>query len=339
MENINSYVNKDHYGQSYEQFCSSTKNDFIDDNFIAELEWAMLITQGRMKQTHYIEGQSNVTISQFDKCHLWGRSNDALIDDDKYGFLPIISEYQASPDIFPLINSRILTIGKDYIALDKVKELPPEKKRNLIYDKRYKHVYEHTIAIYDKDKESFYGRSEGYGVHPSLFNLNDGIKDVSLWKNIVYPISLINGAFYNDKELEAYALRNIDWYKEWYIKAIYRMLFSYQIALTDYYNWMIYIKEYDNIGFIIPIDPIILSEIYKTSMIKFESRKAMLHFVRDHYRRRLKDKDEDYSIYVRRYLRGETKFDYRGFYAEIIPPRYDLNRVHTRKKFIDTTGE
>jgi hypothetical protein len=61
----------------------------------------------------------------------------------------------------------------------------------------------------------------------------------------------------------------------------------------------------------------------------------MLHFVREHYRRKIANTNEDYSIFVNKYLRGEHKFDYRNFYAEIIPPKYDLLRAKTKKKFID----
>ena len=111
---------------------------------------------------------------------------------------------------------------------------------------------------------------------------------------------------------------------------------SYQVALSLYYEWSIYIKEYDNIGLVIPINPEILSEIYKTSLLEFENKKRMIHFVKDHYRRKKADVNQDYSVFIQKYLRGENKFNYKGFKAEIIPPKYDLNRVKTRKTFIDT---
>jgi hypothetical protein len=110
---------------------------------------------------------------------------------------------------------------------------------------------------------------------------------------------------------------------------------SYQVAMSMYYEWSIYIKEYDNIGLIVPIEPQILSELYKTSLIKFESKKQMVHFVKGHYRRKPAASSEDYSVFVNRYLRGEHRFNYRGFYAEVIPPKYDLLRARTKKKFVD----
>ena len=338
MELIKSYINKDIVDQTEDQFYDSCYNDFINDDFISELEWAMIITQGRMKQTHFMEGHPHITINHFDKCHLWGRSENELIDAKKYNFLQPFGKYQANPEIFPYVNFKVLMINEEYISLQKIRELTPEQKRGIIHSKTYKHIYEASTAIWDKYKESFYGDIEGYAVNPRFFKLEELAEDErkqKIWKNLFYPVSLVKGSFIPDSVMDAYVTRNTDWYNEWILNMWKTISMAYQVALTDYYNWMIYIKEYDNIGFIIPIDPIILSEIYKTSMMKFENRKAMLHFVKEHFRRKRKDINDDYTVFVNKYLRGENKFNYRGFCAEIIPPKYDLNRVKTKKKFID----
>ena len=149
-----------------------------------------------------------------------------------------------------------------------------------------------------------------------------------LYDKIPTPIPLIPGYVFPENAIKF--LR-----KEEILDYCTLIAFSYQVAMSMYYEWNIYIKEYDNIGITIPIEPSILSEVYKTSMLKFEDKKRMIHFVKDHYRRKVANPNEDYSVYVQKYLRGENKFNYKGFIAEIIPPKYDLNRIKTKKKFVD----
>lgn len=193
-----------------------------------------------------------------------------------------------------------------------------------------KHVYDINGAIYKKDTESFYCHSRGWEVNPSFFdywkNYNGTTKiDKSYIPNIV---SLKRGYRYFDNAV--FSLPN-----EEIVDTITRIYTAYQVALSFYYEWTIYIKEYDNIGIIIPIDPSVLSDMYKTSLLNFDNKKAMIHFVRDYYRRKKALPNEDYSVYVNKYVRGENKFEFRSFKAEIIPPKYDLNRVKTRKNFIN----
>jgi len=366
MENIQSFKNKDLISRSQDDFEKSITNDFINDDFISQLEWGMMITQGKMKQMSFSEDFPTVKMSHFDKSFLMS-GKDSLIDEKRMIFLNNFSEYQVTPEIFPLLNVKTFNIS-DTISFTKIKELDVKAKRNII-SKPFKNIFEYSMAFYKKDTESFYGNVHGYGINPDFFklNLNDTkslIKILDLEKNIenrvnvpqssddirvlkssafknmlrfFYPICLAPGCMYNDSIIQNEHNKSDygRWSWEWN-DAMIKIAFAYQIAMTMYYEWTIYIREYENIGFIIPIEPSILSEIYKTSMVKFDSKRRMLHFVKDHYRRRRAEVNEDYSVYVHRYLRGENKFDYRSFYAEIIPPRYDLNRVKTRKKFIDT---
>lgn len=312
------YINKDLYNESFDDFSKNVSSDFIGEDFIDKLEWSMLMISSKFKQIRHADHLKTITAKTFDKAFLLA---DGMRDDIQF-FKPF-GDYQVTPQIFPNINVRIMNL-LNMVQLTKVKELDALSKRNLKITK--KHAYEMSFAYYKKDTESFYGITSGYAVNPSFFNykLNETItKDV-----LPTPISL-HPNYYVPTDITKYLS------SEDIVNIMNQISMAYQVSMTLYYEWTIYIKEYDGIGLIIPIDPMILNEIYHTSIMNLDDKKRMIHFVRDHYRRKINKSNEDYSIYVRKYLRGENKFNYRGFYAEIIPPKYDLNRVTTRKKFID----
>lgn len=332
IEEVKSYLNKDLTGQSDDQFDESMKNDFIGEGFVDQLEWAMLMISGKFKQLRMAEHLPPISKNHFDKSYLIAGGVDEVARKDTQYYLPF-RDMQASPDIFPNINMKYMTIH-DTVSLTKVRELPAQDKRGLLTNSKY--VFALSQAFYKKDTESFYGVTQGWGVNPGFFKLLSS--DDTTINDIPNPVSLKPG--YLPGKSNRDILHEMTENKDedatfWHESVFIPISMAYQIALSMFYEWCVYIKEYDNIGLVLPIDPSILSEIYKTSMLKFEDKKRMLHFVRDHYRRKVADPKEDYSVYVRRYLRGEYKFDYRGFYTEIIPPKYELNRVTTRKKFTD----
>lgn len=331
------YTNAD-LQQSKHDFFQSVTNDFIDDDFIAKLEWGMLLCQSRFKQMKTGAYKLEESLNSYDKAIL-------LSDDLNKGMkvLSPIESQQVTPEIFPFINIKSYNVGET-IGLHKVQELRAEFKRGLWYTKKY--VYKVSGSFYKKDTESWYSNIDGYQINPGFFGIVNqflSLNELSFDENgesdevrnqmkklapYFQPISLKGAYRIKDNSL-TYISPLIIW------DVIKRISMFYQLALTMYYEWSMYIKEYDNIGFVIPIDPAILKELFTNSMAKFETRKNMLHFVRDHYRRKPKTNEDNYSVYVNKYLRGETKFDYRGFYAEIIPPKYDLNRVKTKKTFKD----
>lgn len=311
------YLSKD-LNVSQDEFHKSVENDFIGSDFTEQLEWAMLMVQSNFKQIRFAEHLPMVTRNHFDKAYLM---SSGLIENPK--ILAPLTDMQATPEIFPLINIKFMIID-EVISLVKYKELDSQSKRHLSVRRKY--AFERAVAFYKKDTECFYGRRDGYEVNPSFFNIlnkenltfNDFPSPISLHPNFVMPDNPIR---FLDANQVAEVTRGIT--------------MAYQVAFSMYYEWSIYIKEYDNTGLVIPIEPEMLKEFYSTSVLKFDSKKRMIHFVKDHYRRRIANKNEDYSIYIHKYLRGENKFNYNGFSAEIIPPKYELNRVKTKKVFID----
>lgn len=316
-----SYRNKDLIG-SKEDFEKSITNDFIGDDFTERLEWAMLMIQGNFKQMRFADYLPMVTKNHFDKAYLM---THGLSENIKF-FAPY-TQMQATPEIFPNINIKFMTIT-DTIQLNKIKELDSKEKRHLTIKR--KHAYQISSAFFKKDTESFYGINSGYEINDSFFKIGEEGRALQI-SDLPKPISLHPNYTVPENAIQRLEAQEI-------IDMCNLISGSYQAAMSMYYEWSIYIKEYDNIGMILPIDASILSEIYRSSMLKFDNKKRMLHFVREHYRRKVANPNEDYSIFIQKYLRGEHKFDYRGFYTEIIPPKYDLNRIKTRKKFIDANA-
>ncbi len=321
MDEVKTYINADLAKESYEDFCESAHNDFITDDILSQIEWLLLITQSKWKQVKHNESLKEVNVTDFDRSFLISANFGV---DEK--FLPPLGDYQVTPSMFPYLNLRIASVS-DTIQFHKIKELRPDEKRNLNYSRKY--VYDISMSYYKKNTESFYSIRNGFEVNPNFFDFNKCKENGKLSLNwLPNPIPLKKGYYYPKN-----ALFYFD--NDLIITFIRQLVMAYQVAMTYYYEWTIYVKEYDNIGLVIPINPNILKELYTTSLAKFDNKKAMLHFVRDYYRRKVANDKHDYSIYVHRYLRGENKFNYNGFSAEIIPPRYDLNRTKTKKQFID----
>jgi hypothetical protein len=315
-------INIDLHGISEKKFDEQITNDFIGGDFIEQLEWAMLLIQSKFKQIKLGNHLKTLYASHFDKSYLMSSS----LKDNQLFYKPF-TDLQAGPEIFPNINIKYLII-KETVQFNRIKELPLSEKRNLMAKLRY--VYDHSVAYYKKDTESFYGIVNGYETNGGFLNEQTDDYKYKL-TDIPCPISLRPGYRIMGNPYDYVKIEEA-------VEIMKILATAYQVAMSMYYEWCIYVKEYDGIGLVIPIEPQMLSEIYKSSLLKFENRKRMLHFVRDHYRRKAANINEDYSVYVRKYLRGEHKFEYRGFYTEIIPPKYDLNRIKTKKKFIDANS-
>lgn len=62
-------------------------------------------------------------------------------------------------------------------------------------------------------------------------------------------------------------------------------------------------------------------------------RAALLNFVTQHWKRsRSQAPTEDPQVFVREHLRGQTKFKWNGLTCEVIPPKYDVERLEKAKQ-------
>jgi hypothetical protein len=129
-------------------------------------------------------------------------------------------------------------------------------------------------------------------------------------------------------------------YSHWVSRLLHYHLLIY---LQEFYKWHIYIKTIDNeVGFQIPflfdeLDSIYaLREMPKT---KTGRNKKIIHWVCAHNRKiKIKDVNGDEighrDIWIRRFLRGENKFNWNGVKVGIMPSKYDLKRhLGVKRKF------
>jgi hypothetical protein len=316
-------INKELYMKSEQQLGEMFDCSHIGDDFISKLEWMGLMMDRDFKQFNYDESKKLVTKNTFDGAILLSAGD--LARGELFFLLPDAGENgnQSTPTMFPSLNIKTATID-DTVQLHKIREL--SLKERFAVDRRFKYIIEDSFGVYSNESESWYGLCDGYGLNPSFFEMMKKDHKIEV-SNLPCPVSLTPGYHCMSG-------------REWFLnkdridilqQVIRDILMHYQIALTMYYEWSLYLREGNNPGFVIPVDPDILDEVYHTSIMDFDNKKTMLHFVRDHYRQRPKTKDGDYSVYVHKYLRGEHRFSYRGFYAEMIPSKYELNRVKTKK--------
>jgi hypothetical protein len=305
-------LNKDLFHQTPEDFEKSLETEFIPDDFEGKLEWALLLLQQRFEPVRLTPYLPNLSTGSFDKAFLMINNDTKFLD-------PFVEGYNANPHIFPNINIKTMLIGKNGVNLNKVRELPLEEKRHVSFKNRNKYVYKFDHAYYKSDTEKFYTHSSGFTAGDRLFTSDPKREDSGS-----FPIPLaLNSAYKMVGKLDMDVL--FDMYK--------MIKMSYNVALSMYYEWTILLKDNNSIRIAIPFNPEILKEMFNTSMLKFDSRKRFIHFVRDHYRRMPNTSDDDYSVYIQRYLSGENKFIHNGFEAIVQPPKYELNRVKTKKKF------
>ena len=322
MEENKFYRNAELANESPEDFKKNVKNSFSTEDFSRQLDLAMYLSKSKFKQVFFNQQNKSITVNTFDKAFLMSSAFDN--DFSNMEIYAPLSDMQANPKMFPNINLKFMHIG-DTITFQKMKYLSIMDRRGL--NVKTHHAYKYTYAFYHNDKDSFYAGEFGIGVNNPLFEVdleNEAKKEIINTSLLPTHFCLYPGYEQNFNQKDYWSSQEV-------VDDIKRILISYNIMMSMYYEWTIYIKEKDGMGFILPIDSDKIKECFETSIFKFEERKRVIHFVRDHYRKKPKISSDDLSVYVKRYLRGENKVIYKDFKTEIIPPRYDLNRIRTRK--------
>lgn len=99
------------------------------------------------------------------------------------------------------------------------------------------------------------------------------------------------------------------------------------IALRQRYEWAINIGFENTPSVRIATDPTGMKELFRLRDVQpgRDRRDALMNWVSDHWRQNRRD--PDIEIYVRKHMRGGTRFDWRGFSCEIIPSRFDMEQT------------
>ena len=207
-------------------------------------------------------------------------------------------------------------------------------------DKWYTHYQNYKVVsawekrggeILKKAKEIGISEDGLYKTEKGTFNGMQIIKMMANKYDVLVPI--INKRGYEIRPSDVTEYMKTNTYKE--ESDVYRANLS--LNLTFHYEWFVYLRETEkSVGFKIPILPQNYHEIFSLRGIPegAQRRKALVHFVREHSRI-IKRENVDTKTLVHKYLRGETKFNWRGLQVDVIPSKSDIINTQTKKKFCD----
>nr|WP_320022116.1 hypothetical protein [uncultured Draconibacterium sp.] len=300
----------------------------LRDDFIAKLENALMFLSFKDLSMFHSEALSKVNLRQFDGAWL----TDVSLRHEKeegFTFAPF-GDLQVTPEMFPRLNIKLMNMAGDIAHLSKYRFLEPKEKRHL---KNYRYIYSEKFGFLDYGKQRWWTNENGFG-----FNKMEAGEDTSYI--IPIPVSLMPGYFIKNIDILNELKEGIKNTDSPYFISLRNFHLALQLALTYDYEWSCYIRETpDSLGVRIPIHPSSSKEIFIMRNIPegAKRRKAIVNFVKDHYRTVKNVKGEDTQILIKKHFRGELKFNWRGLEVHITPSSYDLRRIKTSKKFKNTT--
>lgn len=108
-----------------------------------------------------------------------------------------------------------------------------------------------------------------------------------------------------------------------------QFMIGMQMALE--YEWTVRMKISGSLGFSFASDPKHLKRLFKMREVpEGKTRRAALrNWICQHFRRRpLEDEEDAKDVFVHEHIRGATRYDWDGLSCEIVPSRYDLDKLH-----------
>lgn len=320
-EKVKRYTNKDFLNGGLD----NAELPPLRDDFIAKLENALMFMNFKHNNLFTGEHISNVSLKQFDAAWLIDIS---LNDDDNNQCFRPFTDLQVTPDIFPNLNFKLLNLSGELAVLDKIRFLNSKEKRHL---SNFRYIYSHKSAVLNYGKQKWYTDETGYG-----FNKVQNDEQAKFITPI--PTSLNSGYYLKTQDIQKYvneALKDKEsnyWHD---FKTLHVVL---QLSLSYYYEWSCIIRENENsLAIRIPINPSSSKAVFMFRDIPRgeQRRKAILNYVKDHYRTIKDYKGRERDILIKKHFRGELKFNWRGLEVQIKPSEYDINRIKTSKKFVD----
>lgn len=318
MEKIKTYKNIELKDNDF----STSKLPKIRKDFIAQLENALMFLDYKSSDIYHSEAKSKINLNTFNGAWLVDLSLKHECDDDF--MLKPLGELQVTPDMFPNINMKTMNMSGDIAYISKVRALNRKERMGL---KSYRYILSHRVGFLDYGKQKWWTDERGFG-----FN---GVKKLSDGSIIMTPtpMSIERGYAFSDEEIRSWLKKDIDSDESTYKISMRDIHVAYQLALTYNYEWSCYIRENENsIGIRIPIHPSSSKEVFLLRNIeKNKRKKAIVNFVKDHYRKVKNVKGEDTSILIKKHLRGDLKFNWRGLEVHITPSPYDLKKYASKK--------
>ena len=299
----------------------------IRNDFIAKLENALMFMNYRSLNSWTSEAHSNVNLKNFDGAWLVEVSLKHS-EDEEFAFTPF-TDLQVTPDMFPSMNIKCMNLTGDVGSIFKTRFLDRKERRHL---EGYRYIISQRSAILDYGNQKWVTDEQGFG-----FNNVTSMGDIKII--IPIPTSLKAGYQIDQIEAKRHIAEGIKDSESWYWHTIKSIHMSLQLSLTYYYEWSCYIKETpDSIGIRIPIHPSSSKEVFmlRNTPEGGGRRKAIVNFVKDHYRTIKGYNNNEREVLIKKHFRGELKFRWRGLEVHITPSAYDLKRIKTKKKFNKT---
>lgn len=300
----------------------------LRDDFIAKLENALMVLSWDDINLKYSEAEKQVYLKTFDGAWLSGESLRHKKDEEF--MLAPFGDDQVHPSMFPDMNIKLLQLNSDSIVmLNKFKFLSMKDKRHLY--KKYRFMYSQTSSYLDYGKKTWMNTGEsGFGFngyHKTKKEENKMFLPMPVSLNKKYVLDQLGtlSSYMDDENMTSY---------EDYVRDLHVAL---QLNMTYYYEWSCYIKEKPtSLGVRIPIHPSSSKEIFLMRNIPegAKRRKAIVNYVKDHYRTIKGHNDNERKVLIKKHFRGELKFNWRGLEVHVTPSQYDLNRVKTTKNFL-----
>ena len=107
------------------------------------------------------------------------------------------------------------------------------------------------------------------------------------------------------------------------------------IAFTIRYEWQVRFGLEGGLSMSYPSDRESIGEVFRLRDVPEgrHRRSAILQLITQHWKRsRSQAPTEDPQVFVREHLRGQTKFSWNGLTCEVIPPKYDVERISEHVK-------
>lgn len=318
MNEVKTYKNAELAKEDF----STAKLPPIRKDFIAQLENALMFLDYKNSDMYHSEAKKQININTFNGAWLTDVSLRHECDDDF--MLKPLGELQVTPDMFPNINMKIMSMSGDVAYLSKIRALNGKERRGL---KAYRYILSHRVGFLDYGKQKWWTDERGFG-----FN---GVRQSQKGEIIMSPVpmSIERGYVFSDSEIKGWLNEELKTESSSYKLSLRDIHVAYQLALTYEYEWSCYIRENENsIGVRIPIHPSSSKEVFLLRNIeKNKRKKAIINFVKDHYRKVKNVKGEDTSILIKKHLRGDLKFNWRGLEVHITPSPHDLKKYASKK--------
>jgi hypothetical protein len=332
------YVNKELYDDKG-LFESAFHLPNIDGNFTEQLEWALMYLSYK-DSMRFIDDKTRLfNLKVFDGAWLMNgvklgsEVNDMVLLEST--FSKENQEWQATPEMFPDLNIKCFWLKERDDSANGLLQwkLIPMKERRHLQNIKYLLQYRRGFLT---EKEKWYLDESYFSLEPQIPGKLQFLH--KYFKYAPKPISWNPNYYYEtEKWYAGHASEGgDDTPTRALIDLIQRINTAFQLKLTSYYEWFVYLREDDNsIGFKIPINPESYKDVFALRELPTgqERRKAICHFVKEHVRKvRTTLPDQEIESIVKKHIRGETKFNWRGLQVNVIPSEYDIKKVNSRNK-------